>query len=159
MKNSDHTLKAIILVLLGIGATALLPAHNASAATTIQKSDYQQTSFSRVIDFYDYVRQYATENGITPPSTTEHAYLYTNYVNVQGFQLFYVGLVNATHNGRNVTIPMQTFFEHYNTPKGKDAITASSFLSLVAFNESASSNISPYSPDMTDYIYYYLYHG
>ena len=153
MKNLDHTLKAIILVLLGIGATALLPAHNASATTTIQKSDYQQTSFSRVIDFYDYVRQYATENGITPPSTTEHAYLYTNYVNVQGFQLFYVGLINATHNGRYVTIPMQTFFEHYNTPKGKDAITASSFLSLVAFNESASGDLYPNSPDRTDSVY------
>src|SRR5437879_13592530 len=122
MKNLDHTLKAIILVLLGIGATALLPAHNASATTTIQKSDYQQTSFSRVIDFYDYVRQYATENGITPPSTTEHADLYTNYVNLQGFPLVYVGLVNATHNARYVNIAMQTYCDHSNNPKCQDSI-------------------------------------
>jgi hypothetical protein len=153
VRNSHHILKAMVFVLLGIGTTALLPAHNASAATPIQKADYQQTSFSKTVDFYDYVRQYATENGLTPPSATEHAYLYTNYVNIRGFQLFYIGLVNATHNGRYVTIPLQTFFEHYNTPQGKDVITASSYLSLVAFNESASGDLYPNSPDRTDSVY------
>lgn len=141
-----------MLVMVGIGATAVFATQSASAATTVQKSDYQLSSFSKTVDWYDYVRQYALDNGLTPPPSTEHAYLYTNYVNIRGFQLFYVGLINATHNGQYVTIPLQTFFEHYSTPAGKDAITASSFLSLVAFNES-SNTIYPNSPDRNDTVY------
>ncbi len=153
MRKLELTLKALTLILLGFCGTVTFAAQNASAATTLQQSDYQATSFSKVVDFYDYVRQYALQNGLTPPPSTEHAYLNTNYINVQGFQLFYVGLVNATHNGHYVTIPLQTFFEHYKTPLGKDAISASSFLSVVAFNESSTGDPYPNSPDRTDTVY------
>ncbi len=125
---------------------------SASGATTIQSTDFQQQSFSKVTDWFDYVRQYAAANGLPAPNSSEHAYLYTNYINVNGFQLFYVGLVNATHLGRYVTIPLQSFFEHYKTPGGKTAITASSFISLVAFQEN-SSTIYPNSPDRNDTLY------
>ncbi len=68
--------------------------------------------------------------------------------------MLYTGLVNATNpnTGKFVTIPLQTFFEHYKTPGGKDAITASSFLSLISFTEN-SSTIYPNSPDRNDTIY------
>src|SRR6266702_8837540 len=76
----------------------------------------------------------------------------TRTTNIDGSQLFYAGLVNATHNGMNVTVPLQTFFEHYHTIGGKDAITASSFLGLVSFRENATS-IFPNSPDKNDTVY------
>src|SRR5438093_5800264 len=53
----------------------------------------------------------------------------------------------------NVTIPIQTVFEHFKTPQGKDAITASSFLSLVAFTENGTSTIFPNSPDRSDTVF------
>jgi hypothetical protein len=123
-----------------------------AGADTVSNGDFQAQSFSKVVDWYSYVRQYATAHNLTAPSTNEHAYIYTNYVNVGGFQLFYAGLVNATHNGMFVTVPLQTFFEHYKTVGGKDVITASSFLSLVSFKEN-STDLYPNSPDKNDEIY------
>jgi len=125
-----------------------------ASADTVQGSDFQSQTFSKTVDWFDYVRQYAANNGIPCDTNCQnsHAYIYANYVNVGGFQLLYVGLVNATHNGNFVTIPLQTFFEHFKTPGGKDAITASSFLSLVAFKENAST-IYPNSPDRNDTIF------
>ncbi len=124
-----------------------------TSADTVQSTDFRAKSFSRVVDWFDYVRQYAADNGFnTTGLENEHAYIYTNFINVGGFQLFYVGLVNATHNGRFVTIPLQTFFEHYETPAGKTAITASSFISLVSFRDNASS-IYLNSPDRNDELY------
>ena len=133
-------------------ALAFVP--RAGHADTITSTDFQSQSFSKVVDWYDYVRQYASANGFTPPNSTEHAYIYANYINVGGFQLFSAGLVNVTHNDVNfVTIPLQTFFEHYKTPGGKDVITASSFISLVAFRENSTTDIYPNSPDKGDEIY------
>jgi hypothetical protein len=142
------------LPLIGLSLLFLVPAavFQTVNASTVSNGDFQAQSFSKVVDWYDYVRQYAANNGLPAPNATEHAYIYTNYINVGGFQLFYAGLVNATHNGTFVTIPIQTFFEHYKTVGGKDAITASSFISLVSFNE---SNTDPYpnSPDKIDTVY------
>src|SRR5216683_6693745 len=141
-------LAAILLLMV----TTFAPKY--ASADTVQSSDFQSQSFTKTVDWFDYVRQYAATNGIPCDSTcqTSHAYIYANYVNVGGFQLLYVGLVNATHNGNYVTIPLQSFFEHFKTPGGKDALTASSFLSLVAFTEN-SSTIYPNSPDRNDTIY------
>ena len=128
---------------------------NSVSADTVQSSDFRSKSFSKVVDWFDYVRQYAADNGIPCDLScqNDHAYLYTNYINVGGFQLFYVGLVNATHNSRFVTIPLQTVFEHYKTPGGKTAITASSFISLVAFRDNATTSVYPDSPDRGDDLY------
>src|SRR6266702_2901242 len=141
-------LAAILLLMV----TTFAPKY--ASADTVQSSDFQSQSFTKTVDWFDYVRTYAAANGIPCDSTcqTSHAYIYANYVNVGGFQLLYVGLVNATHNGNFVTIPLQTFFEHFKTPGGKDAISASSFLSLVAFKEN-SSTIYPNSPDRNDTIF------
>src|SRR5881397_569401 len=144
--------------IIGLAAVLLLMvttfAPKYASAETVQSSDFQSQSFTKTVDWFDYVRQYAATNGIPCDSTCQnsHAYIYANYLNVGGFQLLYVGLVNATHNGNFVTIPLQTFFEHFKTPGGKDAISASSFLSLVAFKEN-SSTIYPNSPDRNDTIF------
>src|SRR3989454_1813505 len=152
MKRLSSRLKALPLIALSLLFLVPAVAFQTANASTVSNGDFQAQSFSKVVDWYDYVRQYAANNNLPQPNATEHAYIYTNYVNVGGFQLFYAGLVNATHNGTFVTIPIQTFFEHFKTAGGKDAITASSFISLVSFNE---SNADPYpnSPDKTDTVY------
>ncbi len=142
-------LTALTLMIL----TTFLPRY--ASADTVQGTDFQQQSFTKVVDWCTYVRQIAAANNVPAGScSTGHVYIYANYINVGGFQLLYTGLVNATNpnTGNFVTIPLQTFFEHYKTPGGKDAITASSFLSLVAFTEN-SSTIYPNSPDRNDTIY------
>src|SRR2546425_12323687 len=141
MRNFSSTARALPLIALSLLFLEPAVALQASNASTVNNGDFQAQSFSKVVDWYDYARQYAANNNLPQPNATEHAYIYTNYVNVGGFQLFYAGLVNATHNGTFVTIPIQTFFEHFKTVGGKDAITASSFISLVSFNE---SNADPY---------------
>ncbi|HEX9611995.1 MAG TPA: hypothetical protein VGA05_00070 [Candidatus Bathyarchaeia archaeon] len=150
MKVQLRKFRAISILALGLMmALAFVP--KTTHADTVTSTDFQSQSFSKVIDWYDYVRQYATANGFAPPNSTEHAYIYANYINVGGFQLFSAGLVNVTHNGINfVTIPIQTFFEHYKTPGGKDVITASSFISLVAFRENSTTDVYPNSPDRGD---------
>src|SRR2546428_7957435 len=152
MKVRLRKVRAISVIALGLMMVlAFVP--RTTTAATVTSSDFQAQSFSKVVDWYDYVRQYAVANGYNATAIqNEHAYIFANYINVGGFQLFYTGLVNATHNGQFVTIPLQTFFEHYKTIGGKDAITASSFISLVAFNE---SNTDPYpnSPDKSDTVY------
>jgi hypothetical protein len=151
-----HARKFRALPLLFLGAmmlVAIVP-RNTYATTSLQSTDFSAQSFSKTVDYYDYVRQYAAAQGYNITSIqNQHAYIYANYVNVGGFQLFYAGLVNATHNGMNITIPIQTIFEHYKTPGGKDAITASSFLSLVAFRENGTTDIFPNSPDAGDTVY------
>src|SRR5215471_242305 len=145
--------RALSLLAIGLTMMVVFIPRNATAATTVTSTDFQAQSFSKVVDWYDYVRAYAQQNGFnTTAIQNEHAYIYANYINVGGFQLFYAGLVNATHNGTFVTIPIQTFFEHFKTVGGKDAITASSFISLVAFNES-NTDAYPNSPDKTDTVY------
>ena len=46
-------------------------------------------------------------------------------------------------------MPLQAFIEHFETRDGMDAVTASSFLMMMAFNDSRSSLI-PNSPDQND---------
>ena len=148
------SLKFKALPILALSFLFMIPtiAFQPAQAATTTGPDFSAQSFSKTVDWYDYVRQYAAANNLPQPNASEHAYIYTNYINVGGFQLFYTGLVNATHNGQFVTIPLQTFFEHYKTIGGKDAITASSFISLVAFNESQTDPY-PNSPDKTDTVY------
>src|SRR6266849_9934909 len=154
MRIPPRTIRIAALAALTLLVVTSFTPKYVSATDTVQSSDFQSQTFTKVVDWFDYVRQYALANGIPCDTTcqTSHAYVYANYVNVGGFQLLYVGLVNATHNGNYVTIPLQTFFEHFKTPGGKDAITASSFLSLVAFKENGST-IYPNSPDRNDTIF------
>src|SRR5215472_13410336 len=105
MQDPSKKLKAIPIVVLSLLFLIPMVAFQPAQASTVSNTDFQAQTFSKTVDWYDYVRQYAAANNLPQPNATEHAYIYTNYVNIGGFQLFYAGLVNATHNGTFVTIP------------------------------------------------------
>ncbi len=120
-------------------------------ADTLVKEDFLLESFSKTVDFMDYARAYATLNGLQAPPSSYHTYLYMNYINTSGLQLFYAGLDNVTFGGpESFRIPMQSFIMHYKTNnRTRDVLLASTFLMLLAFNETSSS-IYPDSPDIHD---------
>lgn len=139
-------------VLLLIFATTLVM-NPTLAVDTLSPDDFKRESFSKTIDFFDFVRSYAASHGMTPPTNASwHAYLYQTYINVSGFQLYYSGLANITAGQGALTIPVQSFIEHYKTPAGKDVLTSSSFIMLLAFNDTVSS-LYPNSPDKNDNLY------
>jgi hypothetical protein len=51
-----------------------------------------------------------------------------------------------------LTIPVQSFIERYETQDGKDVLMSSSFVMLLAFNDTATS-LYPDSPDRNDNLY------
>ncbi len=123
-----------------------------AVADTLTPNDFKLQSFSKTIDFYDYARARAASLGVQAPSANQHAYMYQVYVNVSGFQLLYSGLCNITDGQNYITAPVQNFMEHYKTTKGETVLTSSSFIMLLAFNDTANS-IYPNSPDRNDTLY------
>ena len=121
------------------------------AADTLMASDFELGSFSKVIDYFDYARAYATVLGLPPVPADYHANVYMTYVNNTDLQMLYAGLSNITFDNQTYfTIPMQTFILHYKTEnQSRDALVTSNFLMLMAFNDSEKS-ICPDSPDMND---------
>jgi len=139
-----------ILVLTFTLAMAIKPS---SAVDTLTANDFKLQSFSKTVDFFDYVRANAAAHGMTPPvNASWHAYLYNTYINMSGFQLFYNGLINITAGTGALTIPVQNFLEHYKTPNGKDVLMSSSFIMLLAFNDTGTSKYGD-SPDVNDNLY------
>jgi hypothetical protein len=125
----------------------------ASAVDTLAPSDFKLKSWSKTIDFFDYARMYAAQNNKTSPPSDWHAYLYLNYVNVSGIQMLYAGLSNITMNQTSLSVPLQTFMMHYKSKDGlKDVITSTSFMMLLAFNETEDT-IFQKSPDRNDTLY------
>ncbi len=123
------------------------------ALDTLAPSDFQLESWQKEIDFFDYVRLYAVIHGQTPPPENSHAYLNLAYANVSGLQMLSAGLVNITDEENALTIPIQTTMLHYKSLDGlKDVVTASSFVMLMAFNETADT-VYEQSPDMNDTLY------
>jgi len=139
----------VALVLVFTLALLVTPS---SAVDTLSPNDFKLQSFSKTVDFFDFARSYAAGSGKPVPSSNWHAYLYLNYINVSGFQLFYSGLINITAGEGALTIPVQSFLEHYKTPNGKDVLMSSSFLMLLAFNDTATSRHDN-SPDINDNLY------
>jgi hypothetical protein len=127
-----------------------------ASAETLTKSDFEQQSFAKTVDYYDYVRAYATLNGVLTPSNFAnwHANMYMTYVNQSGLQLLYAGLGSITFGNEGyLRIPMQSFIMHYKTNQNnRDVILASTFLMLMAFNETATSRFAD-SPDVNDVLY------
>ncbi|MGB9714751.1 MAG: hypothetical protein ACPLZC_07245 [Candidatus Bathyarchaeales archaeon] len=142
-----------LLATLLISIFLLNAASPSLAVDTLVASDFKLESWAKTVDYFDYARAYATLHGIeTPPGFQNwHAYLYMTYVNTSGLHLLYAGLCNITFGGgAYLTIPMQTFMMHYKTAnRSRDVLTASTFLMLLAFNDSEYS-IFPNSPDMND---------
>ncbi len=123
------------------------------ALDTLQPSDFQLESWRKEIDFFDYVRLYAAIHGKTPPPENSHAYLNLAYVNVSGLQMLSAGLFNITDEENALTVPIQTTMLHYKSRDGlKDVVTASSFVMLMAFNETADT-VFEQSPDRNDTLY------
>jgi hypothetical protein len=135
--------------LLTLSATLMI---KPAASDTLTANDFKLKSFSRTIDFFDFARTYAVAAGKPPIPGNWHAYLYQTYVNVSGFQLYYSGLINITAGAGALTIPVQSFIEHYKTPAGKDVLTSSSFIMLLAFNDTGTSKHDN-SPDLNDNLY------
>ena len=125
-------------------------------ADTLIKTDFEQESFAKSVDYFDYARAYATLNGIPTPDGFEnwHANMYMTYINTSGLKLLYAGLENITKDGSAyLRIPMQSFIMHYKTKENnRDVILASTFLMLMAFNETATS-LHANSPDVNDQLY------
>jgi len=137
------------MLLLTLSATLTV---KPAIADTLTPNDFKLKSFSKTIDFFDFARAYAAAAGKPVPPANWHAYLYQTYVNMSGFQLYYSGLINITAETGALSIPVQSFIEHYRTPNGNDVLTSSSFIMLLAFNDTATSKHSD-SPDVNDNLY------
>src|SRR3990170_1317896 len=144
-------LATLLLSIALIGITAPL-----ASAEALVKSDFEGESFAKTVDYYDYVRAYATLNGVQTPANFDnwHANMYMTYVNVSGLKLLYAGLENITFGNEGyLRIPMQSFIMHYKTNQNnRDVVLASTFLMLMAFNETATSRYAD-SPDVNDVLY------
>ena len=149
-------MKAKILVgtlLIGIMLIGLMTP--LMKADTLVKTDFEQESFAKTVDFFDYVRLAAEERNISTAGYEKwHANMYMTYVNTSGLKLLYAGLEDITTDEKGyLRIPMQSFIMHYKTSQeNRDVILASTFLMLMAFNESATS-LYPDSPDRNDILY------
>jgi hypothetical protein len=76
------------------------------------------------------------------------------YVNTTGLQLFYCGLQNLTFGSLSFTTPIQTTIMHYKTENtSADAVAASTFLMLMAFQDNETGMNIPNSPDLNDTLY------
>jgi len=134
----------LILVILSVSS---LP----TFADTLMKEDFLKESFAKNIDFMDYARAFAQNNGMEKPPADWHANLYVAYVNTKGLQMVYTGVENITL-GQNeyFSIPMQSVLMHYKSPnRSRDVVMASTFLMLMAFNETGTTEYTG-SPDYSD---------
>ena len=148
--------KLIRIVLVATVLLTVAIAMPLSSADILLKSDFSLGSFAKVVDYYDYVRDYASANNITLPNgfANYHANIYVTYVNTSGVQVLYAGLENVTHNGSSyLNIPMQSIIMHYKTTnESQDVIAESTFLMLMAFQESPNTSF-PGSPTVNDTLY------
>ena len=120
-------------------------------ADTLVKEDFLKESFGKSIDFMDYAREFAPGNGLEKPPADWHANLYMAYVNTKGLQMIYTGVENITLGGDEYfSIPMQSILMHYRSQnRSRDVVMASTFLMLMAFNETGSTEFAG-SPDYSD---------
>ena len=139
-------LSLAIAFLLVVNSYGLI---GARASDTITSSDFQLGSWSKSIDLFDYARQYAESVGGTPPPTNWTSDTVVNYINQNGVKLLYLGFAGVGYGNAKFQLPLQSIVERFNTTKGEPAMTASSFLMLMAFNDTKTS-IYPGSPDKGD---------
>jgi len=149
--KTKRTLGNLLVSIMLIGLMAPL-----TKADTLDRTDFEQESFAKTVDFCDYVRAYATLHGIPEPANFDkwHANMYMTYVNTSGLKLLYAGLEDiTTDESAYLRIPMQSFIMHYKTNQNnRDVILSNTFLMLMAFNETSSS-LYPNSPDRKDTLF------
>ncbi|NIO36751.1 hypothetical protein GTO27_03505 [Candidatus Bathyarchaeota archaeon] len=142
----------VLLITFALTISIMTPS---LAVDYLMPDDFKQESWSKTIDYLEYVDVYAASHGKPRPPAGSHAYLYMNYVNQSGVQMLYAGLSNITMGlGKlAVTLPIQTLMMHYKTADlKKDVVTASSYIMLLAYNESART-VHEGSPDKNDTLY------
>ena len=149
--KTKNALGTLLISIIMIGLMAPL-----AKADTLDRTDFEQESFAKTVDFCDYVRDYAALHGIPEPANFDkwHANMYMTYVNTSGLKLLYAGLEDiTTDESTYLRIPMQSFIMHYKTNQNnRDVILASTFLMLMAFNDTATS-LYPDSPDKNDVLF------
>jgi hypothetical protein len=125
------------------------------ASEILAPKDFDEESWSKTIDYLDYVDIYAVNHGKPRPPRGAEANIYMTYVNNSGVQMLYAGLSNITmgYEELSVTLPIQTVMMHYKSENQQsDTVTASSYIMLMAFNDSKTQNIIG-SPDKNDTLY------
>ncbi len=125
------------------------------AVDYLRPSDFDKESWSKVVDYLEYVDVYAASHGKPRPPAGARANLFMTYVNYSGVQMLYAGLSNITMGlgAFSLTLPIQTFMIHYKTEnRGRDIVTASLYIMLLAYNETEAT-IFPDSPDKKDILY------
>lgn len=142
------TLTVILLLVISL----IAPAY---AIDYLRSDDFEDESWSKTIDYLEYVDVYASTHGKPRPPAGAHAYLYMTYVNYSGVQMLYAGLSNITMGlgAFTVTLPIQTFMMHYKTEnQSRDIVTASSYIMLLAYNETEET-IHSGAPDKNDTLF------
>lgn len=139
----------IILVIVGAIGWGIKPV---TAGDSLEPSDFEEESWSISLDLLDFARDHAEEYGRDPPPDSWSSDLRLNYINLHGVRLLYAGFVGVTLDKFSLTVPLQAFIEHFKTRDGLDAITASSFLMMMAYNET-DDTLFPNSPDKSDRLY------
>ena len=144
-------LLGIFLILCTVSAACLIPF---ASADTLASTDFNAQSWSKTVDYFNYLRLDAALNGKPMPPTNWHALTYLAYINTTGLQLFYCGLQSIAFGSLNFTTPIQTILMHYKTQNtSSDVVTASSFLMLMAFKDNETVANIPNSPDVNDTLY------
>jgi hypothetical protein len=141
----------ISLAILLLVASAL-DSGPVSAEGGLEEADFTEESWSKALDLMQYAREHAEEHGRSPPPEDWSADLRLNYVNLHGVKLLYAGFEGATFDRFNLTVPLQSFVESFRTRDGLDAVTASTFLMVLAYNETEGS-LFPDSPDRNDLLW------
>jgi hypothetical protein len=147
-RNTILSLFTISLVLFSLTSSVF-------GSDLLVQEDFKEQSWSKTVDYLDYVDLYAVTHGMLRPPRGAEANIFMTYVNYSGVQMLYAGLSNITmgYGELSVTLPIQTFMTHYKSEDQKtDTVSASSYIMLMAFNDSKTSNIEG-SPDRNDTLY------
>jgi len=141
----------LIVLLIAFLSITLVVIPSSGSADDLLKKDFQEESFAKIVDYFDYARALALLHGLPRIPSYWHAYVYMTYVNKMGLKMLYAGLHNISLADRVfITIPMQTLLMHYRTENNnRDVLVASSFLMLMGFNDTSKS-IYLDSPDRND---------
>jgi hypothetical protein len=154
MSGKSKTLKYLTVPTI-IFLLALSLISHVVAIDYLKPGDFNEESWSKEIDYLEYVDVYAAAHGLPRPPAGAHAYLYLTYVNYSGVQMLYAGLSNITLGlgAVSVTLPLQTCMMHYKTEdQQRNVVAASSYMMLLAYNETANT-IFPNSPDRNDTLF------
>ncbi|MCW4035042.1 MAG: hypothetical protein NWF03_06720 [Candidatus Bathyarchaeota archaeon] len=155
-KESSNPTKRNVLFTVIITAVMMVSSVSAVFADDILvPEDFKEESWSKTIDYLDYVDLYAVTHGKPRPPRGAEANIFMTYVNQSGVEMLYAGLADITmgYGSAAVTLPIQTFMMHYQSEDNKqDVVSASSYIMLMAYNESQNTLYED-SPDKNDMLY------